>query len=92
MGHITIGKRDQINFAFPDEFGQFVFGVYRNTFRIGLAGQYRFRGKNWLFARAEAGFNFLDAVDQLFNPSGRSYFPWKERTFRNCRSSAWIRN
>jgi predicted porin len=40
--------------------------------RIGLSGQWQFRPRSWLFGRAEAGFNLLDAVDQVLNPKGRS--------------------
>jgi predicted porin len=40
--------------------------------RLGLNGEWRFSPRRWLFARGEAGFSLLGAVDQVLNPSGRS--------------------
>jgi predicted porin len=40
--------------------------------RIGLTGRWQFRPETWVFGAAEAGFNLLDAADQIFNPKGRS--------------------
>jgi predicted porin len=40
--------------------------------RIGLRGRWQFRPRWWAFGTVEAGFNLLDAADQIFNPKGRS--------------------
>jgi outer membrane protein N len=40
--------------------------------RAGLNGEWQFLPRRWLFARGEAGFSLLDALDQVLNPSGRS--------------------
>lgn len=40
--------------------------------RAGINGDWKFSSKRWLFARGEAGFSLLAAVDQVLDPSGRS--------------------
>jgi len=40
--------------------------------RIGVNATWQYRPQSWLFARVEAGFNLLDALDAVFHPGSRA--------------------
>ena len=40
--------------------------------RVGVEGHWQMFPKRWLFAGAEVGFNVLDSIDQLIDPSSAS--------------------